>query len=213
MEKIAIGVIHEVEISSNIDLEEFEAELSLTGNDGFNFHFPLKKVKGDKNKYSFKIPEALENSFNDFIKYKVYVYIDNARFVADDGEMKLVSKNDFSGVNILSTEKTKDAKFGVKIKSKEPPEPKKEKKDEPKPTPEPKKEEPKPSPSPEPKKEEKKPEPTPELKKEVKEEAIIPRRSILQDYADSTKNEVDRERHKIEVNKKLRELLSDLKKN
>lgn len=138
MEKIALDVLHEVELYSNSDLDNFTAQLFLITKDKMQFAFDLTRVKKNETLFTFKIPKSLENFLKDPVKYKVYVYLDNARFLADDGDLQVISQDYFKGGKISNP--VKDVKFSAKIKAEEEkPETKKETKKET--TKEPKKEE------------------------------------------------------------------------
>jgi hypothetical protein len=214
MEKIALDVLHEVELYSNTELDEFDAQLFLINKNKIQFAFDLTRVKKNESIFTFKIPKSLESFLRDPVKYKVYVYLDNARFLADDGEMKIVSQEDFSGTKLLNPEedKKKDVKFTAKIK-------KDEKDETPKETPKPK----------DTKKDSKKDKEEPQSKKsEVKENKEIEIDEVLsqhskinehitnkknskslRDYAERIERNKKLSENKNELNEKLKKILSD----
>lgn len=105
MEKLVIGVPHEVEITTSIDMGKFNVELCLVG-EGYNFHIELQPL--DDNKFSILVPKKLEELSNKTLDYKLFVYKDNARFQADDGSLKFISEKDFKVDG-------KDGKFKTKV--------------------------------------------------------------------------------------------------
>lgn len=115
MEKIALDVLHEVELYSNSDLDDFTAQLFLINKDGIQFGFDLKREKKNENIFTFKIPKSLAEFVKDPVKYKVYVYLDNARFLADDGDLQVISQDQFKGGKIVNP--AQDVKFSAKIKN------------------------------------------------------------------------------------------------
>ncbi len=117
MEKIALDVLHEVELYSNSDLDDFTAQLFLITKDKMQFAFDLSRVKKNETLFTFKIPKSLEKFLKDPVKYKVYVYLDNARFLADDGDLQVISQDHFKGGKIVNP--AKDVKFSAKIKAEE----------------------------------------------------------------------------------------------
>lgn len=117
MEKIALDVLHEVELYSNSDLDDFTAQLFLITKDKMQFVFDLARVKKNETLFTFKIPKSLENFLKEPVKYKVYVYLDNARFLADDGDLQVISQENFKGGKIVNP--AKDVKFSAKIKAEE----------------------------------------------------------------------------------------------
>ena len=117
MEKIALDVLHEVELYSNSDLEDFTAQLFLITKDKMQFAFDLARVKKNESIFTFKIPKSLQIFLKEPVKYKVYVYLDNARFLADDGDLQVVSQDHFKGGKIVNP--AQDVKFSAKIKGEE----------------------------------------------------------------------------------------------
>ena len=234
MEKIALDVIHEVELYSNSDLEAFDAQLFLLTTDNMQFVFDLKREKKSEHVFTFKIPKKLQEFLKEPVKYKVYVYLDNARFLADDGNLQVISQENFSGTKLLNP--ANDVKFSAKIKAEEPEEkkkvPKKAEVDN-KPT-----EKPKPKQTTETKKEDaktasKKESPKPKEKKEdsVKEsekinvdELLEQHKNIkttlnsskksgtsLRDYAERLERKKKLSENKEEINKKIKDALSSFK--
>ena len=122
MEKIALDVLHEVELYSNSDLNEFTAQVVFLTKDKMQFAFDLDRKKDEKTKFTFKIPKKLEEFFSDPVKYKVYVYVDSARFLADEGSIQVVSASSFT--TKLPDTKTETPK--VKPKENKPTKPKPE---------------------------------------------------------------------------------------
>ena len=115
MEKIALNVLHEVELYSNSDLDDFSAQLFLLNKDKIQFVIDLSRAKKNESVFNFKIPETLGTFLKDPVKYKVYVYLDNARFLADEGDLQVISQDYFSGGKVVNP--AKDVKFSAKIKT------------------------------------------------------------------------------------------------
>lgn len=234
MEKIALGVLHEVELHSNTDLDEFEAELFLK-NKQFSLAFELKREKKGSSTFTFTIPESLQEFLKDPVDYKIYVYLDNARFLADKGKLQVISNEQFTGSTLKNpVSDQEEVKFSAKIKSddtkpkeeeKKPEKetkPKEEKKDPPKkaePTKSDKKEE-------KPKKEEKKSDTKKTTKESINIDEILEQHGninevlkdktgakgkSLREYADRIHKRNELSKNKDELNSKVKNILQNFK--
>jgi len=110
MEKIVIGVPHEVKIRTSINLDVFDVELCLESK-GFNYHIPLPKIADHT--FSILVPKTLKYLEGETVPYSLYVYKDNARFRSDHGKVKLISEKDFE---VLGKKGKKIVKTSTELK-------------------------------------------------------------------------------------------------
>lgn len=90
---ITLGLPYEIEIKTSVNIGQFEVEFCIVQED-CNYHFPMPNMTGST--YSVVIPKSMAKLANQSVKYKVYVYKENARFEADSGEMQIINEDNLT---------------------------------------------------------------------------------------------------------------------
>lgn len=106
MEKInlVLGVPYSLEIGTNDpSLKKCEGELCITMT-GYRIAIPLKHIEGIE--YTVKIPKKLKELVDKKLKYKLYIYAENSRFLVESGNLGIISKESFT-VNMKDQEDDK----------------------------------------------------------------------------------------------------------
>lgn len=96
MEKInlVLGVPYSLEIGTNDpSLKKCEGELCITMT-GYRIAIPLKHTEGIE--YTVKIPKKLKDLVDKKLKYKLYVYAENSRFLVESGNLSIISEESFT---------------------------------------------------------------------------------------------------------------------
>ena len=110
--KLVVDTPYTLEIGTNdSSIGKCEGDLFLSV-DKYNIALPVVHVSGIK--YKINIPSTV-SELGDNVKYKLYMYTHNSRFLVDSGKADIISKETFEPI-APDTKKDKDVKKDVKEK-------------------------------------------------------------------------------------------------